>query len=312
MSRFTWPKENISSENSRKALRQTILEQICAAGSGHPGGSLSLVEILASIFDGNFEHGFPTGFQPKTESGRLNRADLAADRDRIVLSKGHGVPALYSALSFQGYFPAQELVHLRQLGHFLQGHPDRNHYDLMEASTGSLGQGTSVALGIALGERLAFEKKKIKRLPRVYCILGDGEMQEGQVWEMFMSAPKFQTGNLVCVIDYNKGQIDGPVKEIMDLEPLADKMRAFRWNVHEVDGHDVGALKAALAKCKPEAHGAPHVIIAHTLKGKGISFMEHPTQWHGAAPKLEQLEDAIKELGGSGCGRILTKLAQKT
>jgi len=315
MSGFTWPKENISSEKSRKALRQAILEQICAAGSGHPGGSLSLVEILSSIFDGNFEHGLPKNFVPKTEGkSRINRADLSLDRDRIVLSKGHGVPALYSALSFLGYFPAAELAHLRQLGHFLQGHPDRNHYDLMEASTGSLGQGGSVALGIALGERLAFESKKISRLPRVYCLLGDGEMQEGQVWEMFMAAPKFQTGNLICVVDYNKGQIDGPVKEIMDLEPLADKLRAFRWNVHEVDGHDVNALKGALAKCRIEARGTPHAIIAHTLKGKGISFMEHPTQWHGAAPKREQLEDAIKELDGTNnsCGRILGALASKT
>ncbi|MEO5666971.1 MAG: transketolase [Bdellovibrionota bacterium] len=309
MSRFTWPQENISSETSRKALRQSILEQIYAAGSGHPGGSLSLVEIVASIFDGNFEHGFPKNFVAKTSgTERLNRADMAKDRDRLVLSKGHGVPALYSALSFMGYFPAAELAHLRQLGHFLQGHPDRNHYDLMEASTGSLGQGASVALGIALGERLAFEKKKIQRLPRVYCLLGDGEMQEGQVWEMLMAAPKFQTGNLICVIDYNKGQIDGPVKEIMDLEPLTDKLRAFRWDVHEVDGHDVTALRQTLAKCRIEARGTPHVIVANTLKGKGISFMEHPTQWHGAAPKSEQLEDAIKELGGGkdmACGRIL-------
>ncbi len=316
MSRFTWPQENISSERARKALRQAILEQITSAASGHPGGSLSLVEILAAIFDGNFEHGFPKGFVARTNPGSgLSREELAEDRDRLVLSKGHGVPALYAALSYQGYFSPDELVHLRQLGHFLQGHPDRNHYDLMEASTGSLGQGASVALGIALGERLKFEQKKIARLPRVYCILGDGEMQEGQVWEMFMSAPKFELANFVCVIDYNKGQIDGPVKEIMDLEPLAEKLRAFRWNVHEVDGHDVNALKKSLADSPIAARGKPHVIVAHTLKGKGISFMEHPTQWHGAAPKREQLEDAIKELCGAqapACGRLLADLASKT
>jgi transketolase len=314
MSRFTWPQGTISSDGVRKALRQSILEQIAAATSGHPGGSLSLVEILSAIFDGNFEHGFPAGFKPKTEvtatSSKMGLAkkDLSDGRDRLVLSKGHGVPALYSALSFLGYFPASELVQLRRLGHFLQGHPDRNHYDLMEASTGSLGQGASVALGLALGERLKFETKKISRLPRVYCLLGDGEMQEGQVWEMFMAAPKFQAGNLVCVIDYNKGQIDGPVKEIMDLEPLGDKLRAFNWNVHEVDGHDVSALKAAIAKSPVTARGKPHMIIANTVKGKGISFMEHPTQWHGAAPKPEQLEAAVKELWGStepACGRLL-------
>lgn len=289
----------------RKALRQAILEQIAAANSGHPGGSLSLVEIVASIFDGHFHEGRPS--VAANDLALRESKNFAKDRDRLVLSKGHGVPALYSALSYLGYFDASELKHLRSYGHFLQGHPDRNHYDLMEASTGSLGQGASVALGLALGTRLKFEKKEIARLPRVYCLFGDGEMQEGQVWEMLMAAPKFKTANLVCVLDYNKGQIDGPVKEIMDLEPLADKLKAFNWEVHEVDGHDVKALQGVLSKIKTEAHAKPHFIIANTVKGKGISFMEHPTQWHGAAPKKEQLEDAVKELfsGPSPFGRIL-------
>ncbi|NCN28484.1 transketolase [bacterium] len=291
---FKWPNEAISSETSRKAMRQAILEQIAAANSGHPGGSLSLVEIMSAIFDGHFKH------DPKDQ--------LAADRDRLVLSKGHGVPALYSALSFLGYFDPSELKHLRSLGHFLQGHPDRNHYELMEASTGSLGQGGSVALGEALGLRLSFQNKKLGRLPRVYAVMGDGEMQEGQVWEMLMAAPKFELGNLVCILDYNKGQIDGPVKEIMDLEPIADKIKAFNWSVQTVDGHNVDELKAALAKCEISEKGKPHFIIANTVKGKGISFMEHPTAWHGAAPSAEQLADALKELNGGSepFGRILS------
>jgi transketolase len=301
---FKWPKEPISSENGRKAIRQAILEQITAANSGHPGGSLSLVEIIAAIFDANFQDG-----RPISSGANLKEASsFAKDRDRLVLSKGHGVPALYSALSYLGYFEPGELAKLRSLGHFLQGHPDRNHYDFMEASTGSLGQGASVALGIALGERLKFEKKEITRLPRVYCLLGDGEMQEGQIWEMLMAAPKFKVGNMICVLDYNKGQIDGPVKEIMDLEPLCDKIRAFNWEVYEVDGHDVNALKNVFGKMKIEAQGKPHFVVANTVKGKGVSFMEHPTQWHGAAPKKEELEAALKEIyGGSDSpfGRIL-------
>jgi transketolase len=301
---FQWPKEPISSETGRKALRQAILEQIAAANSGHPGGSLSLVEIVASIFDGYFHEG-----RPATQGVSLREAaNFALDRDRMVLSKGHGVPALYSALSYLGYFEAAELAKLRSLGHFLQGHPDRNHFDFMEASTGSLGQGASVALGLALSTRLNFEQKKYSRLPRVYCVLGDGEMQEGQVWEMLMSAPKFDLGNLVCVLDYNKGQIDGPVKEIMDLEPLAAKLKAFNWDVHEVDGHDVGAIQKSLSLLRVEARSQPHFIVAHTVKGKGVSFMEHPTQWHGAAPSSEQLEAAIQEIcaGPSPYGRILS------
>lgn len=290
---FQWPNEPITSETSRKAMRQAILEQIAAANSGHPGGSLSLVEIIASIYDGYFHHDA--------------KDQLAKDRDHLVLSKGHGVPALYSALSFMGYFEAKELAKLRSLGHFLQGHPDRNHYELMEASTGSLGQGASVALGEALGLRLKFQNKKLNRLPRVYSILGDGEMQEGQVWEMLMAAPKFELGNFICILDYNKGQIDGTVKEVMDLEPLADKLKAFRWNVHEVDGHNVDEMKAALAKCEISEKGQPHFIIANTVKGKGISFMEHPNKWHGAAPSPEQLADALKELNGDAepFGRLI-------
>jgi len=292
---FSWPKDSLSSEATRKALRQTILEQIFTATNGHPGGSLSMVEILAAVFDGNFEH------SPKTPD--------RADRDRFVLSKGHGVPAFYSVLSYLGYIPPKDLLTLRKLGSYLQGHPDRRQYPLMEASTGSLGQGASVALGLALGLRLSFEKKEISRLPRVYCVLGDGEMQEGQVWEALMAAGKFQTGNLIFVLDYNKGQIDGPVAEIMNLEPVEAKVSAFNWKTIETDGHDVNGLKKVLSDVEARPQGKPTFVIAHTLKGKGISFMEHPTKWHGAAPTKENMEQAIMELypnGESPFGRLLS------
>ncbi len=282
MKSFQWPTEKISGNQARLAIRQAILEQITAAKSGHPGGSLSLVEILTSIYDGYFDH------DPKNPK--------KAARDRLILSKGHGVPALYSILSYLGYFAADELKNLRSLGHFLQGHPDRNRWELMEASTGSLGQGLSVALGEALGLRLSFTRGEVNRLPRVYCVMGDGEIQEGQVWEALMAAPKFRLGNLIAILDYNKGQIDGPVSEIMNLEPLVDKIRAFNWSVQVVDGHNVEELQAALARIEVNQNSLPHFIIAHTLKGKGVSFMEHPTDWHGAAPKTEQLKAALDEL----------------
>ncbi|MBS1984555.1 MAG: transketolase [Bdellovibrionales bacterium] len=292
---FQWPRESISSDLSRKALRQSILEQIYSAKSGHPGGSLSLVEIIAAIFDGCFEH----------DVKNPNKID----RDRLVLSKGHGVPALYSAMSFMGYFAPSELKKLRTLGHFLQGHPDRHKYPLMEASTGSLGQGVSVALGEALGLRLSYRDNKIKRLPRVYSILGDGEMQEGQVWECLMAAGKFRPGNLIFILDFNKGQIDGPVAEVMNIEPIEDKLRAFNWNVKRVDGHDVKKLNAILKDHPIKEDAAPLFIVADTVKGKGVPFMENQNKWHGSAPNREQLEEALGAvLQGSGAfpfGRLV-------
>lgn len=294
--KFQWPSSELSSEQTRLAIRQSILEQIYSAKSGHPGGSLSLVEILAAIFDGNFIQ------DPKNAE--------KADRDRLVLSKGHGVPALYSYLSRLGYFSASELSKLRSLGHFLQGHPDRMKYPLMEASTGSLGQGISVALGLAMGLRLQYQAKQISRLPRVYCVLGDGEMQEGQVWEALMAAGKFKPGNLTFILDYNKGQIDGPVSEVMNLDPIEDKIKAFNLRVKRVDGHDVGALRAAFAEAEPVTERAPLFVVADTVKGKGVSFMEHQNKWHGSAPSKEQLDGALKELfaksqGQSPYGSIL-------
>lgn len=292
---FNWPNEDISSETGRKALRQAILESITVAASGHPGGSLSLVEILSVIYSGFFEH-------------RVREPDWA-QRDRLVLSKGHGVPALYAVLSYQGFFPADELLGLRRLGHFLQGHPDKRQYPLMEASTGSLGQGASVALGLALGLRHSFEAGDIKRLPRVFCVLGDGEMQEGQVWECLMAAGKFQPGNLVFILDRNKGQIDGPVAEVMSLDPLEAKLNSFNVDARAADGHNVDDLKNVLSSWEVRPNARPLFIVADTVKGKGISFMEHPTKWHGAAPKPTELEAALDELFGglpSPFGRLIS------
>lgn len=296
MSAFKWPTTGMSSDLGRRALRQSILEQIFSAKTGHPGGSLSLVELISGIFDGNLVH------DP--------RHPQRADRDRIVLSKGHGVPALYSALSYAGYFDAGELVNLRRLGHFLQGHPDRDKYPLMEASTGSLGQGASVALGLAIALRLDFKAGKLARLPRVFCVLGDGEMQEGQVWECLMAAGKFRPGNLVFIVDHNKGQIDGPVSEIMDIEPIDAKISAFKLDVRRIDGHDVEKIHGVLADRPIQEEAKPLFVIADTVKGKGISFMEHPTKWHGAAPSREELERGISELwraegGASPLGRLV-------
>ncbi len=283
MTNFEWPKNlQLGTPDCLKLFRQIILEQIYIPNSGHPGGSLSMVEILSAIFNKSFHH------DPKNQT--------MPERDRFVLSKGHGCPALYTTMSFLGYFPGKELENFRKFSHFLQGHPDRDKYPLMEASTGSLGQGLSVALGLALALRLDYQSKKISRLPKVYCVVGDGEMQEGQIWEALMAAAKFQLGNLVCVVDYNGGQIDGPVKEVMNLEPIDEKLKSFGWEVNTLDGHSFSNLDEYFQSRTIQATGKPHFLVAKTLKGKGVSFMEHPTKWHGAAPKREELEKAIDEL----------------
>lgn len=282
---FHWPKTDISSDVSRKAVRQLIIEQIFAAESGHPGGSLSLVEVLAAIFDGNFNQDVSKPENPT--------------RDRLILSKGHGVPALYTYMSMLGYFDAQELKHLRRYGHFLQGHPDKTKNKWMEASTGSLGQGLSVALGTAIGLGMDFKNRKIARLPRVYCILGDGEMQEGQVWEALLAGGKFLPSNLIAILDYNGGQIDGPVEKVMNLEPITDKIKAFNWNVVVADGHNVKDLQKLFAEISgktSQENAKPTFVVAKTVKGKGVSFMEHPTKFHGAAPTKEQLEQSLQEI----------------
>jgi transketolase len=257
--------------------RVDILTMLEKAKSGHPGGSLSVIDLVVALFFHEMKQ------DPK-------RPDWDG-RDRFVLSKGHGVPALYAALVSQGSIERSELATLRQTNSRLQGHPDRVAFPWAEASTGSLGQGLSIAQGLALGFKLA------KKTNRVFCVIGDGETQEGQIWETAMSAPKFKLNNLICFTDNNNGQIDGHVTEVMDLTPLAEKWRAFRWAVHEIDGHDYAQILGALDKARKETE-KPTMIIAHTVKGKGVSFMENNIGWHGVTPNAEQTKQAIAEIRG--------------
>ena len=266
------------------ACRVQIIRMLTHAGSGHPGGSLSVIDVLVSIVFGRLRH------DPK-------RPDWP-DRDRIVLSKGHAVPALYAVMARAGYFPERQLITLRKLGSPLQGHPDRTALPGIEAATGSLGQGLSVAVGMALGLKLAASPA------RVYCIMGDGELQEGQVWEAAMSAPKLgqpahPLDNLTVIVDYNKVQLDGLVKDVMDLEPLVEKWKSFNWRVDVLeDGNDLAQVVAGLdrAVAASSSGRGPTVIIAHTVKGKGVSFMEGRAAWHGKAPTAEEAERALAEI----------------
>lgn len=255
--------------------RIDILEMLEKAGNGHPGGSLSAIDIITTLFFSEMK------MDPKNP--------LWEDRDRFILSKGHAVPALYSVLSKKGCFPREDLFTLRQVNSRLQGHPDRVMMPVVEASTGSLGQGLSIAQGIAMGLKLQ------KKTAKVFCMMGDGECQEGQPWETAMSAPKFKLNNLVLFIDNNNGQIDGKVTEVMDLQPLADKWRAFRWAVQEINGHNFDEILNALDLARKETE-KPTCIIARTVKGKGVSFMENNIGWHGVTPNKEQLQQALKDV----------------
>ena len=265
-----------------RECRVQILRMLAHAGSGHPGGSLSVIDILTTIYFGRLRHD-PT------------RPDWP-ERDRVVLSKGHAVPALYSVLAKAGYFPEKQLITLRKLGSPLQGHPDRTMLPGIEAATGSLGQGLSISLGLALGLKLSGSAA------RVYCVLGDGEIQEGQVWEAAMSAPKLgQPGhpldNLVVILDYNKIQLDNFVTKILDLEPVLTKWQSFGWPVVEIDGHDVPQIAKALDQAEA-TRGVPTFVVAHTVKGKGVSFMENDPEWHGKAPKPAEAIAGIREILG--------------
>jgi transketolase len=221
--------------------------------------------------------------------GVESASKLDENRDRFILSKGHAVPALYAILAKKGFIEHKDLMTLRKTGSKLQGHPDRVRMPIVEASTGSLGQGLSVAQGLALGLRLA------KKPSRVFCLMGDGEIQEGQIWEAAMSAPKFKLGNLIAILDQNGGQIDGPTSQVMPLEPVADKWRAFGWNVIEIDGHNMDQILGAYADSK-KSTDKPTFILAHTVKGKGVSFMENQIGWHGVAPKPDELKRAVDEI----------------
>lgn len=259
--------------------RLEILPMLHRAGSGHPGGSFSALDIIVALF---------------CHEMRWNRSDPHwSERDRFVLSKGHAVPALYAVLAHQGAIPHEELSTLRAVGSRLQGHPDRVLLPVVEASTGSLGQGLSIAQGIALG------LKHARSSARVFCLIGDGESQEGQIWETAMSAPKFGLNNLVVILDNNNGQIDGTVENVMDIRPIAEKWSAFRWNVKEIDGHDFGQICNALQETHHETK-RPTLIWAKTVKGKGVSFMEGNMDWHGKAPNSEELSRALSELSSKG------------
>ena len=260
-------------------MRIDIVRMIAEAGSGHPGGSLSCADILSVLYFDTMKHD-PSN--PKNE-----------DRDRFILAKGHAAPALYAALAESGYFPKEELATLRKLGTRLQGHPDMNLLPGVEVSTGSLGQGLSIACGMACGMKLAGNDNV------VFTLLGDGECQEGQVWEAAMFAAHRNLDNLVAIIDRNGLQIDGKTSDVCDPGDLASKFTAFGWDAHEIDGHDVAALRDAFAKVKSERDGKPHVFIAHTIKGKGVSFMEDQAGWHGKAPNAEELEQALIDLGAA-------------
>jgi len=263
-------------EIKRKALeiRKWIIESVYRAGSGHPGGSLSIADILACLYFHEMRH------NPKNPSWE--------NRDRLVLSKGHAAPALYAALALSGYFPVEELRNLRKIGHFLQGHPCMKKVPGVDISTGSLGQGLSVGVGMALAGRID------NRDYRVFVILGDGEVQEGQIWEAANAASHFHLNNLIAILDRNRLQIDGPTEEIMHDEPLASRWKSFGWEVVEIDGHDIEEILDVFHEIKHNEK--PTIIIAHTIKGKGVSFMEGTLSFHGKAPTHEQYVRAMSEL----------------
>lgn len=258
-------------------IRKDVVEMLTESASGHPGGSLSAADIVTTLF---FNELNINPENPKDEN-----------RDRFVLSKGHAAPVLYSALARRRFFDPKELMTLRKIHSKLQGHPNMNDVPGIDMSTGSLGQGTSAAVGMALAGKL--DKKDY----RVYAVLGDGELEEGQIWEAAMSAAHYKLDNLTIFIDFNGLQIDGDVSKVMNPSPIDKKFEAFGWNVMVIDGHNYDEILGSIEKAK--AHkGQPTAIICKTVKGKGVSFMENEASWHGTAPSVEQCEIAIKELGG--------------
>jgi transketolase len=270
--------EPISTERELKkkanVIRQHIIGMLFLAGSGHPGGSLSAADLLAVLYYYKLRH--------DPENPKMK------DRDRFVLSKGHAAPALYAVLGEMGYFDKKEFRYLRKIGALLQGHPHITTPGI-EISTGSLGQGLSIACGMALASKLNGNSYN------VYTIIGDGESQEGEIWEAAMASGHFHLDNLCAVLDHNKLQIDGPVKEIMNIEPVAEKWKAFGWETMEIDGHNIPQIIAAL-DAFDTVKGKPTMIIAHTVKGKGVSFMENVLGFHGRAPTQEETGKAMKEL----------------
>lgn len=256
-------------------IRMGIIEGVHAAKSGHPGGSLSIADVLTYLY---------------FKEMNIDPADAKkADRDRMILSKGHTAPGLYSALANRGYFPLEDLLTLRKLDSYLEGHPDMKHTPGVDMSSGSLGQGISVATGVALGAKLDGDAF------RVYSILGDGELEEGQVWEAAMFAGHKKLDTLCAIVDNNNLQIDGCLDDVCSPYPIAEKFQAFNWYTIEIDGHDFDQIEAAFAQAR-QNKGKPTAIIMTTTKGKGVSFMEDKASWHGAAPNDEQYEIAMSEL----------------
>lgn len=264
-------------ENKANIMRQDIVKMLYKSQSGHPGGSLSACDIVATLYFKEMD------IDPK------NPKD--PNRDRFVLSKGHGAPVLYAALAERGYFDKSELDSLRKVDAMLQGHPDMKGTPGVDMSTGSLGQGISAAGGMALAGKI--DKKDY----RVFALLGDGEVQEGIVWEAAMFAAHYKLDNLTVFLDHNGLQIDGKNKDIMDIEPIDEKFAAFGWNVLKIDGHNIDEIVDAIDKAR-KTKDMPTMIIAKTVKGKGVSFMEDQAGWHGKAPSEEEMKEALKELGG--------------
>jgi transketolase len=271
------PKSLTELQDIAKRIRREIIEMTGAAKSGHPGGSLSAVELVVELF---FDY---MKIDPKNPG--------LPTRDRFILSKGHAAPVLYAAMAEAGYAetPVSKLNTLRKLGSVYQGHPDVRYIHALEASTGSLGEGVSLAIGMGLAARLNGSPS------RTYVMIGDGESQEGQVWEAAMSGAFHKMDNVVVIVDYNGIQLDGFVKDIMEVAPLADKWRAFGWNTLEIDGHDIPAIQEAFRNAEA-TKGKPTCLVAHTVKGKGVSFMENNPKFHGAAPTADEMKLALQEL----------------
>jgi transketolase len=262
-------------------IRKHIIESCGTAGSGHPGGSLSCVELLTALY---FKIMKIDSKNPGWE-----------ERDRFILSKGHACPALYGALAERGFFPVEDLKTLRKLGSKLQGHPDSNRTPGVDASAGSLGQGLSIANGMAMAGKLNHKDYY------VYALLGDGEIEEGQVWEAAMSAAHYQSDHLIAFLDYNHYQIDGNIKDVMCPEPVAEKFKAFGWDVLEIAGHNIEQIISTIEKAKGKLNGKPTLIVMHTTKGKGVSFMENRFEWHGKTLNAEHVKMAMAELEGEQC-----------
>lgn len=262
-------------KNEAKKIRIDILKMITKANSGHTGGSLSIADVLTLLY---FKEMNINPSEPSWEN-----------RDRLVLSKGHGAPAAYAVLAEKGYFPKEELEHLREVGHILQGHPDMKHIPGIDMTTGSLGQGISAACGMALASKMDHASW------HVYAILGDGELEEGEVWEAAMYAAHYKLDHLIAFVDNNGLQIDGPVTKVMSSDPIPDKFRAFGWHVIQANGHDMEQLHEAVCEAKAVT-GKPTVIIMKTVKGKGVPSIENQVGWHGKAPSAEECEKFIKEV----------------